>query len=132
MPQQKEKARRRPTLPPKGSTIGVRELNFRVRNGNGCGLSTIITGQYLRIAHTDSLREPCSLDPVEPGSRALFKRARGLTVDQALYKGPRPYTGSAGETKDLCLLLCVFALDQWCIRADHNMVKPHGGLVLLG
>ena len=27
-----------------GSTIGVRELNFRVRNGNGCGLSTIITG----------------------------------------------------------------------------------------
>ena len=30
-----------------GSTIGVRELNFRVRNGNGCGLSTIITGQYL-------------------------------------------------------------------------------------
>ena len=28
-----------------GSTIGVGELNFRVRNGNGCGLSTIITGQ---------------------------------------------------------------------------------------
>ena len=30
---------------PRGSTIGVGELNFRVRNGNGCGLSTIITRQ---------------------------------------------------------------------------------------
>ena len=29
----------------KGSTIGVGELNFRVRNGNGCGLSTIVTRQ---------------------------------------------------------------------------------------
>ncbi len=28
-----------------GSTIGVEELNFRVRNGNGCGLFTIVTRQ---------------------------------------------------------------------------------------
>ena len=34
-----------------GSTIGVRELNFRVRNGNGCGLSTIITGQNIYNAN---------------------------------------------------------------------------------
>ncbi len=26
------------------TTIGARELNFRVRDGNGCGLSAIITG----------------------------------------------------------------------------------------
>ena len=30
----------------KGSTIGVEGLNFRVRNGNGCGPFTIITRQY--------------------------------------------------------------------------------------
>ena len=28
-----------------GSTIGVEELNFRVRYGNGCGLFTIVTRQ---------------------------------------------------------------------------------------
>ena len=39
-------SRRRPTLPrscPR-STIGAEELNFRVRNGNGCGLSVIVAG----------------------------------------------------------------------------------------
>ena len=29
----KEKKRQRPTLPPKGSTIGAEGLNFSVRNG---------------------------------------------------------------------------------------------------
>ena len=38
---------RRPTLPPgfPGSTIGARELNFRVRDGNGWDLPAIITDQ---------------------------------------------------------------------------------------
>ena len=31
----KRKSRRRPTLPPRGSTIGAGALDFRVRNGNG-------------------------------------------------------------------------------------------------
>src|ERR671924_1612615 len=37
--------RRRPTLPPRlrGSTIGAGGLNFRVRNGNGCLPSAMIT-----------------------------------------------------------------------------------------
>ena len=47
-----------------GSTIGVGELNFRVRNGNGCGLSTIITGQnYIAGSRTlvrAVINEPCS------------------------------------------------------------------------
>ena len=40
------KFRRRPTLPPRrrGSTIGAGELNFRVRDGNGCFLSAITAG----------------------------------------------------------------------------------------
>jgi hypothetical protein len=39
------KIRRRPTLPrsPPRSTIGAEELNFRVRNGNGCDLFAIAT-----------------------------------------------------------------------------------------
>ena len=38
-----KKFRRRPTLPPSfpGSTIGAEELNFRVRDGNGCYLFAI-------------------------------------------------------------------------------------------
>jgi hypothetical protein len=37
--------RRRPTLPLSfpSSTIGAKELNFRVRNGNGCFLFAIAT-----------------------------------------------------------------------------------------
>ena len=40
------KIRRRPTLPLSlpSSTIGAKELNFRVRDGNGCILFAIATG----------------------------------------------------------------------------------------
>ncbi len=44
--------RRRPTLPrscPR-STIGARELNFRVRDGIGCGLPAIATGKMTMSA----------------------------------------------------------------------------------
>ena len=40
----KEEARQLPTLPPIGSTIGVRVLNFRVRDGNGCVHPAVATG----------------------------------------------------------------------------------------
>ena len=42
----REKSRRRPTLPHgfPCSTIGSEELNFRVRDGIGCGLFEITTG----------------------------------------------------------------------------------------
>ena len=41
-----KKTRQRPTLPPScpGSTIGTNGLNFRVRNGNGCGPAVKVTG----------------------------------------------------------------------------------------
>ena len=41
-----KKTRQRPTLPPScpGSTIGTSGLNFRVRNGNGCGPAVTVTG----------------------------------------------------------------------------------------
>jgi hypothetical protein len=46
----KEIFRRRPTLPPgcPSSTIGAKELNFRVRYGNGCDLFAITTEKILK------------------------------------------------------------------------------------
>ena len=46
----RKKSRQRPTLPrshPR-STIGARELNFRVRDGIGWDLSAIVTGKTLK------------------------------------------------------------------------------------
>ena len=42
----KQKSRQLPTFPQKCSIIGVRELDFRVRYGNGYCLSTMATGIY--------------------------------------------------------------------------------------
>ena len=43
--------RRRPTLPLSfpSSTIGAKELNFRVRNGNGCFLLAIATEKMFEL-----------------------------------------------------------------------------------
>ena len=45
-PLQRDKFRRRPTLPGSfpPSTIGAGSLNFRVRNGNGCDPAAMVTG----------------------------------------------------------------------------------------
>ena len=45
----KKKSRQRPTLPPgyPDSTIGAGGLNGRVRNGNGCDPSAMVTGMNL-------------------------------------------------------------------------------------
>ena len=44
-----KKSRQLPTFPLKSSIIGVRELDFRVRYGNGYCLSTMATGIYYQI-----------------------------------------------------------------------------------
>ena len=48
------KSRRRPTLPLglPSSTIGSKELNFRVRDGIGCDLLDITTGNFLGASMT--------------------------------------------------------------------------------
>ena len=45
----KEKCQQLPTFPLKSSIIDVRELDFRVRNGNGYYLSTMATGILIKI-----------------------------------------------------------------------------------
>ena len=42
--EKRKKSRQLPTFPRLSSIIGVRELDFRVRNGNGYCLSTMATG----------------------------------------------------------------------------------------
>ena len=48
-------------------------------------------------------------------------------------KGWPARVGLAWGKRRMCVLLCVY-LGGSCMgdRADYNMVKPHGGLVLLG
>jgi hypothetical protein len=54
-------SRQRPTLPQSHpcSTIGAGELNYRVRDGNGCGLSAIVTGKSISSKPV----APMSLEP---------------------------------------------------------------------
>ncbi len=50
-----EKSRQRPTLPPgyPDSTIGAGGLNGRVRNGNGCDPSAMVTGINYQAVDTE-------------------------------------------------------------------------------
>ena len=64
-----------------GSTIGVGELNFRVRNGNGCGLSTIITGHYLHnTVHCGLLEEAAMQWTLFDLTRLRFARSQVNSV----------------------------------------------------
>ena len=53
-----KKPRQRPTLPPgcPDSTIGAGGLNYRVRNGNGCDPSAMVTGVNLSKKWLDNRR----------------------------------------------------------------------------
>src|SRR5574341_252794 len=57
-----EKSRQRPTLPPgrPDSTIGAGGLNGRVRNGNGCGPSAMVTGMKCQATQPKILQPPRS------------------------------------------------------------------------
>ena len=52
----------------KGSIIGVRELDFRVRYGNGYFLSTMATGHISMSSRTRSMR------PLRPAARARMRK----------------------------------------------------------
>src|SRR5215470_6884378 len=64
-----ELPRQRPTLPRRyqRSTIGPGGLNFRVRDGNGCGPSGNATGNRMAIEYVDSRVQP---------SEVIFGRRR--------------------------------------------------------
>ena len=64
-----KRIRRRPTLPPRcqGSTIGAGELNFRVRDGNGCCLLAKATGNRMTVK-TQMNRVPAIVSISNPRS----------------------------------------------------------------
>jgi hypothetical protein len=94
---------RRPTLPPKGSTIGAEGLNFRVRNGNGWDPFAMITRR----------NKCCYREGMKAG--AAYVRVRG--VGRALVPRSYPHAEIQGYPE----------------RPEMtHMVKPHEKLVLVG
>ena len=73
-----EKFRRRPTLPHRTpcSTIGAEELNFRVRDGNGCFLFAIATENFKAMV-TQSYNLYATIEP------QTFRRSCKLFCGQA-------------------------------------------------
>src|SRR5262245_5436752 len=70
-----EKSRQRPTLPPgfPGSTIGAGGLNGRVRNGNGCDPSAMVTG--MKLVYQDATEDP-GKEAAGPDTTSGFKHCK--------------------------------------------------------
>ena len=77
----KEKCQQLPTFPLKSSIIGVRELDFRVRNGNGYYLSTMATRQKYKIK-TKSVKpeKRCTPDEYNINGTDNMVKPHGLLV----------------------------------------------------
>ena len=87
-----KKSRQRPTLPHgfPCSTIGSEELNFRVRDGIGCGLFEITTGNLwvssvLMLFLVVYVQRPCLADP------RLATRILGASSDVCLRDMVKPH-----------------------------------------
>ena len=90
------KSRRRPTLPlgRPSSTIGSKELNFRVRDGIGCGLLDITTGNlWVRPIGSSAVR--ASRDALTPWLQlrhaASCTRTPGASFDVCLRSMVKPH-----------------------------------------
>ena len=66
-PRKNEKSRQRSTLPHSHpcSTIDAKELNFRVRDGIGCGLFAIITGKIVEESNFNGSSRICLVETCE-------------------------------------------------------------------
>src|SRR6266852_873950 len=96
-----ELTRQRPTLPRRyqRSTIGPGGLNFRVRDGNGCGPSGIATGNRSPIEYVDSRVQPSEVieheckrgQAARPISTARLNALRRLhlrPINLVIFQGP--------------------------------------------
>ncbi len=99
-----------------GSTIGVEGLNFRVRNGNGCGPFTIITRQYTQ-------RKRGFMKPQRPHgwNRGRFRRGSS-------FSGKTTFLSAATARDTRKSQKATFSSDE---KVKDNMVKPHGRLVVV-
>ena len=96
-----------------GSTIGVEELNFRVRNGNGCGLFTIVTRHnYLKKGKKDR-------------QEALLHTGKQDGIHTNSFDRSPSIARHAFETRSIRDKLIR------CKKVKDNMVKPHSRLVVV-
>ncbi len=74
----------------------LRELNYRVRNGNGCGLSNMVTGK--EPAGRSNPRWPCSRQRLDERIAAdAAGRLLGRVVAECVRAGELTATGVAGQ-----------------------------------
>ena len=90
-------SRQRPALPCSfpHSTIGAEELNFRVRNGYGCGLSAITAGNIpAQYTHTKTPENLCHLfcgqasRPVSTGKLSMSPCLHTRPINPVVSGGP--------------------------------------------
>src|SRR3990170_2703542 len=112
-----EKSRQRPTLPPgcPDSTIGAGGLNGRVRNGNGCGPSAMVTGM--------NFMKPTTTE--DPEARRGNQPCRLQGVFRQTCVCGRPHLGVGFTLRcfqrlsqpNLATQLCLWR-DNWCTRGS--------------
>ena len=68
-------------FPAKSSIIGVRELDFRVRNGNGYCLSTVATGILCQVI-------------LQPSAQELSSRHRRLLLSVKVSDGKKTFSAA--------------------------------------
>ena len=78
-----KKSQQQPTFPQKSSIIGVRELDFRVRNGNGYNLSTMATGKINKLK-----KEQRKEEEGQYGQASRLISTARLNTSQCLYLQP--------------------------------------------
>ena len=95
------------------TTIGAKELNFRVRDGNGCGLFAIITGLFF----VECLRPQNWIHDIEtkrgnPCPRFVWLSPRSISIRQ-LHVSPRFHS----EPIYLIVFEGSYLLAQWEISS---------------
>jgi hypothetical protein len=82
--QSPSKPRRRPTLPQSSpcSTIGPGELNFRVRDGNGCDLSGIAAKKKIEVRMRDVNVFASTFEPNRLGCERIRARPDQLPANR--------------------------------------------------
>ena len=100
-----ELTRQRPTLPYRcqHSTIGPGGLNFRVRDGNGCGPSGNATGNRMAIEYVDSRVQPSNVAstdlyvrvqrgqaarPISTARLNALRRLHPRPINLVIFQGP--------------------------------------------
>jgi hypothetical protein len=141
-----KKTRQRPTLPHSCpcSTIGTSGLNFRVRNGNGCGPAVKVTGILIGVTKIaffclDKLYGQASRS-ISTGQLNASLRLHLQPINLVVYEGPLALAGGRSYLGACFLLICFQQLsrpnvatqrcpwrDNWYTRGSSIQVLSYYG-----